>query len=160
MLPDIEVLAQTPEPWWLRWQPKFWKMGTKLDSLKVLSAFGWLSGAPLCSLSGPKEPKDHEDGVRVKWLSHSPRMAYGREKPVEGVQKWVIWDVLPALVEKQSLGQAVWDSGNCVHAHPIASSREMDHCVPPAGYLASRLVPPDLVPRPETHSLFFSFKRN
>lgn len=90
----------------MTWLPKFWKMGTKLGGLKVLSAFGWLSGAPLCSVSGPKEPKDHKEGVRVKWLSHSPRMACGHEKPVEGAQKWAIWDVLPAVVEKHVLGQA------------------------------------------------------
>lgn len=81
-------------------------MGTTLDCLKFLCAFGWLSGAPLCSVSAPNEPKDHRDGVWVKALSHCPRTACGHQKSVKGVQKWAIWDVLPALVEKHSLGQA------------------------------------------------------
>lgn len=27
----------------------------------------------------------------------------------------------------------MWDSGGCVQAHPVASTREMGHCVPLAG---------------------------
>lgn len=44
--------------------------------------------------------------MRIKWLSHSPRMACSHEKLAAWAQERVIWDVLPALVGKHSLGQA------------------------------------------------------
>lgn len=129
-------------------------MGTKLDSSRSCLRLGGCLAPPCVQCLDPKESKDHKDDgrMRIKWLSHSPRMACGHERPAAWAQEWVIWDVLPAWWKSTR-----WDKVPHIAqvAHPVASTRETDHCVPPAGYLASRLFPPDLVPRPEAYRLFF-----
>lgn len=58
---------------------KFWKMGTKMSCSRSYP-FGWLSGAPLCSVSGPRRAKSSRNGVRMERLSHSPGLSVANEK--------------------------------------------------------------------------------
>lgn len=109
--------------------------------------FGWLSGAPLCSVSGPRRAKSLRNGVRVERLSHSPGLPVASEKSAlskAGSGPFAEhWNVFLALVETLARAsclelEAVL-GGSSVQGHPVASTREMDHSVLPARCLASGL---------------------
>lgn len=122
-------------------EPKFWKMGTKLNP-KGLPGFEWLSGAPWCSVSGPqraeRQPGGNEGQMTAAILLGR---AVAHEEPMEWAQQWaqatpcLLVTLMPCRLLPSPGGKHSRDRLPRTGRWEVVSNltRKMGHCVPPAG---------------------------
>lgn len=147
---------------------KFWKMGTKLGCSRTC-LLGWLSGAPLCSVSGPKRSKKRKksQGQMSKPINTGWPGDQGEASRVgSGVG---------AGPSAQNLGYLHSPGGNTLTRTSCQEpDRQVEHLSSSSNYLhqgdgpscPSRWVfgqwafPPDLEPRPEALIALKKKKKN